>query len=902
MRSSISLSLLFILSFFLAACSSSDDDSSSPVPLPIETPPEPVLTSTLNGTINVATNIVRDGDLNDRNTPFSDNSSLSNAQEIPNIVSVQGFATITPTIEFDSFEDDRFYTMTDENDYYIAQMQAGQVIQLQVVNHDSATTDTIFYGDLDLHIIHHQTGESFSSVGTDEFETLIIPESGLYYIFVEAFDGASRYVLTIRQPVTTEPMPEITSTSRIAHRELIPNELIIQFSDTIQARTSKGELASLTTRHPGKSRATLATLSNTRAAHVAQINSSSNSSMLELANQYPETYEALMTIRKMKTLSRSQSIRQVSLNYWRHPLRIPADPFYQYQWHYPAMNLPQAWDITTGTPDTGSVVVAVIDTGIISSHPDLSNQLVSGYDFISNDENARDDEPGIDNIPEDPGDSADLGSSSWHGTHVAGTIAAQSNNGTGVAGVSWGAKIMPIRALGQFGGSTYDIMQAVRFAAGLANDSGTVPAKPADIINLSLGGGGYSSTEEALFEQLFNDGIIVVAAAGNDNSDELFYPASYKGVFSVSAIGSNRQRAPYSNYGSMVDIAAPGGDLSRDANRDGRPDGVLSTFLDDSTGIRKPIYAQQQGTSMAAPHVSGMFALMKAVHPALSGTSINTLLTNELLTDPAGVNGRDDFYGYGIANALKAVQEAVKLENGASLPESPPILQATPANLIFTPEQLSARLDISNQGGGDVSVDSISVDSSWLNILPSSQPGKDSLASFTITANPENLSAGFYFGKIEFLFDNAPSLTVNVTLSIGLEDTGGHLAQIYINLFDIDLEEVILRTRARNNNSGALVFNFNEVPQGRYIIVAGTNIDNDEYICQLAEGCAVYPPSSQINPIDTSIPGTFAFELTANILSTQEVFINQAAESLNPIAQHKALQVKTPATSLYKVH
>jgi subtilisin family serine protease len=301
-----------------------------------------------------------------------------------------------------------------------------------------------------------------------------------------------------------------------------------------------------------------------------------------------------------------------------------------------------AWDITTGDPNT---IVSVVDTGVLLNHPDLSGQLIAGYDFIS-DPNRSLDGDGIDSDPNDPGDlSKNRTSSSFHGTHVAGTIGAASNNATGVAGVAWDVSIMPIRVLGLAGGTSWDIQQGVLYSARLPNDSTTLPPVRADIINLSLGGGGGSPTEQAVYTQARNEGVIIIAAAGNDNTPVPSYPASYNGVVSVSAVDLNKNKAPYSNFGSTVDVAAPGGDTSVDLNGDTYADGVLSPLADDSGSGLIFNYVFYQGTSMAAPHVAGVAALMKSVSPALSPADFDMFLASGGLTEDLGASGRDDIFG-----------------------------------------------------------------------------------------------------------------------------------------------------------------------------------------------------------------------------------------------------------------
>ena len=310
-------------------------------------------------------------------------------------------------------------------------------------------------------------------------------------------------------------------------------------------------------------------------------------------------------------------------NYILQALATPNDEFYSFQWHYPAINLPAAWDITTGSPD---IVVAVGDTGILyagdgstATHPDFVGKVLPGYDFISDPQMAGDG-TGRDPDPYDIGDNPG-GQSSYHGSHVAGTIAAATNNGVGVAGVDWQARIVAIRMLGIGGGSLVDIVEGTLWAAGF--DIAGVPtnANPAHVINLSLGGA-YACTpfEQEAFDRIASASprnAVVVVAAGNENQNVSgFSPASCRNVITVGASEFRDHRAPYSNFGARIDVMAPGGDTSADRNGDGFPDGVLSVFKFDGPD-GDFFYEFQNGTSMAAPHVAGVISLMKSIDPTL---------------------------------------------------------------------------------------------------------------------------------------------------------------------------------------------------------------------------------------------------------------------------------------------
>lgn len=259
-------------------------------------------------------------------------------------------------------------------------------------------------------------------------------------------------------------------------------------------------------------------------------------------------------------------------NYIYEAFDSPNDPDYTKQWNLRSINVEPAWTDSKGS----GVTVAVIDTGI-SVVPDLkSTKFVPGYDFVS--------------------DRVDASDDNGHGTHVAGTIAQSTNNGYGVAGIAYEASLMPLKVLSAEGGGTVtDIAEAIRFAA----DHG------ADVINMSLGGGGDTDLMREAIDYAHRKGVVIVAAAGNSNTNSAAFPARYAHVIAVSALDAAGVKAPYSNYGAGVDISAPGGSTAS-----GEAGGILQNTIDPETG--DSMFLAFQGTSMAAPHVAGVAALVKA--------------------------------------------------------------------------------------------------------------------------------------------------------------------------------------------------------------------------------------------------------------------------------------------------
>lgn len=284
----------------------------------------------------------------------------------------------------------------------------------------------------------------------------------------------------------------------------------------------------------------------------------------------------------------------------------PNDLLYQehYQWNLPAIGTEQGWGITRGNEE---IEIAIVDTGVDLDHPDLKNRLVKGYNLI--------------NAAQEPDDD------NGHGTHVAGIIASETNNEEGTAGMTWYSKIMPIKAMGAKGyGTTFDIAEGIIWAV----DNG------ADVINLSLGNYQPSRVLEEAVRYAYSKNVVMVSAAGNDGSDQPTYPSAYPEVLSVAAVDYQGRRASFSNFGEYIDIAAPGVYIP-------------STYFNKQ-------YAALSGTSMAAPHVAGLAALIKSANPELSNDQVMNIIKTSAID--LGEQGKDQDFGNGLIDVNSALKQA----------------------------------------------------------------------------------------------------------------------------------------------------------------------------------------------------------------------------------------------------
>ncbi|MFC9392284.1 S8 family serine peptidase [Streptomyces sp. NPDC057027] len=441
----------------------------------------------------------------------------------------------------------------------------------------------------------------------------------------------------------------------------------------------------------------------------------------------------------------------------------PDDTDYAKQWDLfeptGGMNVPAAWDKATGS----GVTVAVIDTGY-AAHSDLASNVVSGYDFISTSADARDGN-GRDADAKDEGDwnatdgecgtGSTASNSSWHGTHVAGTIAAVTNNTKGIAGIAYNAKIQPVRVLGKCGGSSSDIADAITWASG-----GTVPGVPANptpakVINMSLGGA--SATCPSVYQTAINGavsrGTTVVVAAGNSNANASgFTPANCTGVITVASTNRAGARSYYSNYGTIVDVAAPGGETRNATDTPGTvttpENAIYSTLNSGLTTQSTETYKPYQGTSMAAPHIAGLAALLKSAKSTLTPADIESTIKANARPLPGTCTGG---CGTGIADAAKSVNAVLNTTppsgtvftnaTDVAIPDNTTVSSSIAVTGLTgnAPATLKVAVDIKHTWRGDLVVDLVAPDGTVRNLKTSSSSDSadNVLATYTVDASSE---------------------------------------------------------------------------------------------------------------------------------------------------------------------
>ena len=451
----------------------------------------------------------------------------------------------------------------------------------------------------------------------------------------------------------------------------------------------------------------------------------------------------------MRQIAANPNVEYVEIDAIMRPTLTPNDTSYSQQWGYQdadaGIRANQAWDVATGT----GIIVAVLDTGI-TSHSDLNANIVAGYDFVSNTTTANDG-GGRDSNAADPGDwttgqCGAASNSSWHGTHVAGTVAAATNNAKGVAGTAFNAKVMPVRVLGTCGGSTSDIADAITWSSGGVVSGVTTlsAANAADVINMSLGGGGTcSTTSQNAINGAVSRGTTVVVAAGNSNADVAnFNPASCNNVIAVASVTAASARSSFSNYGAKIDVSGPGS-------------AIYSTINSGTTTPGAESYTNYSGTSMASPHVAGTVALIQSRRLAL-GLALYTPAEVEALlktTAYALAGACSGGCGAGIINAKAAVDAAGGGGGGTTQTysntadytisdnttvDSPISVSGRTGN---APSNASLLVNIVHTYRGDLKVDLVAPDGSLYNVSNRAGGSADNLVgTYTVNLSTEALN------------------------------------------------------------------------------------------------------------------------------------------------------------------
>jgi serine protease len=813
------LRILIIGWLFLTACGGGGGgDTPSPVPAPV---------FTVSGAFQAAAGNAVDGDVNDTATIPMDNGDFASAQTLTSPVILGGYVNVAGSGPVGNSR-----ISGDPNDFYQVSLNSGDIVRL------SLPLGAVAAGaDVQVHL--YRAGDQTlidSLVGVVRTGSMPIADTDTYFLQVQAVSGASTYKLIMGDgaALTASAADDgLTLSSAFA-----PGQALVQWAEGIDGSAAARSLAMVSgspTRIRGPQLMQFLGEDQMRTA-FEQLNISPQRRAARTMRQACAAEQAkLDTLTVIKALRRRPDVVNAEPNYIRRACFDPDDTFYQQhlQWNLNLIHLPQAWDLTTGD---ANVIVAVIDTGVLLDHPDLQNKLVPGWDFISNAQNANDGD-GRDEDPADPGNGTN-NDSSFHGTIVAGIVAADFNNGIGVAGVGGAARIMPIRVLGIDGGFDSDLIAAIDFAAGL-NDQVTaanitVPARRADIINLSLGGPQTSILLNNALDRARQAGAIIVAAAGNSATSQPEYPAATPGVVSVGAVDAIGQRTYYTSYGATVDVAAPGGDSGVDLNHDSYPDGVFSTAGSDATGSIVPTYAFAFGTSFSAPHMAGVAALMKAVRPGLTPDEVDAYLAGGLITTDIGDSG----LGAGLLDADLAVQ-------AAGVSASPTALAAVPNALRLDSTADSISLTLKKLGPDALTIVSPVGDAPWLAVAPQTVDA-DGLGTYQVIVDRSNLSGGLHTASITITTTiNTVVVPVQVeVLPAASVDAGFQ----YVVLMNTAFTQIVAQQPALMQN-GVYTFSLDRIASGTYYLVAGTDLDNDGVVLEPGEAWGIYPSASNPTPI-----------------------------------------------------
>ncbi|MFC7292268.1 S8 family serine peptidase [Hirschia litorea] len=876
----LKVSALLCVFSLLASCGGGGGSAPTPAPTtdPVQpTDPTPPVTQTASLTSVVETNlpIVADADNNDEGSPQTNNNTAASAQSINNGSLVLGYVTKTiPQDGADLFGYLGNNGQTDEVDYFRVNLLGGETIQLEIAleESDNPSNDTIDPAsgiDLDLELLDvNDNSIVVSDSTTSALEEIIVPEDGEYLIKVVAASGSSMYGLAVGGKELSS-----ASVTQITTRHIAPGIAVV----TEQERVGKSSLRSTSREGTYKSLAFGSRTHLDLEPYFASTISTQGASR-QSAKSLTRLDRQRATLAAIKAINMEAGRTVLEPYVFPRKVQLASPSLYDpvpsenTQWNLSDIEWQSARTTLEGLTITHTPVIAVIDSGFLTSHPDLADRIVDQRDFVAEEY----DGDGFDAEAEeivDVNDEYPDACHEFHGTHVA-SIALGEVNDIGMMGVYPEAKLMALKvgyskSIGPDGTDSEgenceilpgDIANAIRYAAQLplVGISGVPTASvKADVINLSLGTNSPNSNIRAAINEATAAGVIVVAAAGNEGGTALgksrFYPAAYDNTISVASSNLAGGQSFYSSEYAEVDITAPGGDIRADVNRDGIADGIIGASASLEDGNFETSVKIIQGTSMAAPHVAGAVAMMRAIDPTLTTAEFEEMLRSGVLTTEAEDAGFDFQTGYGSMSLPRMINAA---QGNGSLNPVTTLISANPKDITIDFSSRTAKLDIRKIGNDALAVSTVTPNSNpeWLSVSPSSDVDADKVGIYNLNADTTGLTGNYYTGSVQISLSDAQNLNVSVAL---LRDPTlpASPAAIFPTLYGVlqqknettdRFEQVGDTLRDLGGNSAS--FTFEDVPHGEeYRILISTDLDGDSFICSNGEMCGVFPDFDRPN-------------------------------------------------------
>lgn len=847
--------------------------------------PAPVSAFTISGTITGASSLRVDADLNDPQMTPTGNDSHGTAQAINAPATVKGFVTLpgAGTGNFPSAGNN------DPADFYRFVGAQGQFVHLRAADFTSATPAVV---DLDLFL--YDSGGALiaqsTNVGSGS-EQVQLTADGDHVVEVRAVAGTSVYTLSISSELasgTVFPAPAIARVSpffasveatpeRPAQSLALAQDVFAAASADSGSRLARGDMI--------------------RFDPVAMAERRGARRMADIASDDPKTpflaerLDALTRIKEMNRAEGADVFRAMSEPRVHQSSDPFPDPFTQ--WNLPSIGWEEARALVAEAEATGVIfpytpLIAVIDSGFKTDHPEIASAIIDQREFVP----AFVDGDGFDGEAEEiavPGDPGFFGEChSFHGTHVASTATAP-QNGEGIVGVTPEFQFIGIK----IGYSTDpyceflpgDLPNAILYAAGLPNTSNALPPRAADVINMSLGSDSPDAAVETAISQARAAGVLVVASAGNAGGTPFgtlpSYPAAHPGVIAVGATDVARRPAYYTQAYEQMDIAAPGGDVTVDLNSDGAADGVVAAVGIDEGSSFANGYSGYQGTSMAAPHVAAAIALMRRIAPTMTPDQFDALLALGDLTVDIEATGHDNATGHGLLSLPKMVEAAFQIASGGGPAPTGAYLLATPNRLDFGATLGAIELTAEQVGLGEVHVERLEIlgadlpdGGRWL-AVEAFGVGGEGFGDYTFRVNRSALADGSYVAEVRFALSTGATIAVPATLVVDTASGGpGESAPVYFRLEQRQASGAYTEVAQYEGLAGVGdAITATDLQAGVYRFVFGTDMDNDGTVCDVGELCGAFPAA----PVNFNGD----FELTGSLAGVSFAVADFAGSSLS---------------------